>query len=133
MKPCLTVLLAGVIAATFSATSVAMPSAAPAEKGPSAYPMDCATWKDKARCAALNKDIEACRDKIEDERRECMRQPAPTAKFNPPKPRDCSTARNKELCEAHTSALEACKDERTRAEHRRCMAGQSQALAPGKN
>ena len=132
MKPCLTVLLAGAIAATFATAAVAMPASAPAEKGSGVYPMDCAKWKDKARCAALNKDIEACKDKTDDAWRECMHQPAPTAKYHPPKPRDCSKARNKELCEAHTSALEACKDERTRAEHRRCMAGQSQAQAPGK-
>jgi hypothetical protein len=133
MKPCINVLLAGVIAATFATTTAAMPAGAAAEKGPGAYPMDCAKWKDKARCAALNKDIQACKDKTDDEWRECMHQPAPTAKFIPPKPRDCSMARNKELCEAHNSALEACKDKRTRAEHRKCISGQSQAPAPKKN
>jgi len=133
MKPCLSVLLAGVIAATFATTAAAMPAAAAVEQVPGVYPMDCAKWKDKARCAALNRDIKACKDKTDDEWRECMRQPAPTAKFTPPKPRDCSTARNKERCEAHTGALEACKDKLTRAEHRKCIAGQLQAQAPKKN
>jgi len=126
-------LLAGMIVATFATTATVVAAGAAAEKGPGAYPMDCAKWKDKARCAALNKDIQACKDKTDDEWRECMHQPAPTAKFTPPKPRDCSTASNKEHCELHTSALEACKDKRTRAEHRKCMAGQLQAQAPKKN
>ncbi len=131
MKSCFSVLLAGVIAATFAAT--AMPAGAAAEKGAGAYPMDCAKWKDKARCAALNQDLQACKDKTDDEWRECMHQPAPIAKFTPPKPRDCSKARDKERCEAHTRALEACKDKGTRAEHRKCMAGQLQESAPKKN
>lgn len=92
--------------------------------------MDCAKAKDKARCEALNKDIAACKDKVGDEWRECMHQPAKTAKTTLPKPRDCAKARNKELCEAHNAALDACKDKTTRAEHRRCMAGQ--LPAPGK-
>ena len=133
MKPYLSVLFAGVIAATFATTAAAMPSGAVMEKVPGVYPMDCAKWKDKARCAALNQYIEACRDKTDDEWRECMHLPAPTAKFTPPKPRDCSTARNKAHCEAHTSALDACKGERTRAEHRMCVAGHLQVLAAGKS
>jgi hypothetical protein len=131
MKTCLSVLLAGVIAATFATT--AMPAGAAAEKDPGASPLDCATWKDKVRCAALNRDIQACKNKTDDEWRECMHLPAPTAKFIPPKPRDCSKAQNKERCEAHTRALEACKDKQTRAEHRKCMAGQLPASAPKKN
>jgi hypothetical protein len=91
--------------------------------------MDCAKAKDQARCASLNKDIEACRDKTGDAWRECMHQPPSSAKFTPPKPRDCSKAHNKERCEAHTIALEACKDKTTKAEHRKCMAGQP----PGTN
>ena len=133
MKPCLSVLLGGVIAATIATTTTAMPAAGSAEKGPGAYPMDCAKAKDKARCATLNRDIQACKDKLGDEWRACMRQPAPTAKFTPPKPRDCGKARDKERCEAHTRALEACKDKLTRAEHRKCLAGQSQEPAPKKN
>jgi len=122
-------LLAAIAAATFATSAAAMPSGAAPAIGPGAHPMDCAKSKDKARCAALNKDIEACRDKTGDEWRACMHQPAPTAKFTPPKPRDCSKARNKERCAAHTSALEACKDQATRAEHRKCMAAQ----LPGTN
>lgn len=133
MKTFFSMLLAGIIVATFANTAAVLAAGAAAEKGPGARAMDCAKWKDQARCAALNKDIQACRNKTDDEWRECMRQPAPTAKFTPPKPRDCSKARNKEGCESHGSALEACKDMRTRAEHRKCMAAQSQASAPGKN
>jgi hypothetical protein len=132
MKSCLSVPLAGLIAATLATTAVTMPAAA-AEKSPSAYPMDCAKWKDKARCAALNQDLQACKDKTDDEWRECMHQPAPTAKFTPPKPRDCSTARDKERCETYNSALEACKDKPARAEHRKCTNEQLQQPAPKKN
>ena len=133
MKPCLSVLLAGVIAATFATTAAAMPSGAVMDKVPGVFPMDCAKWKDKTRCATFNQYVEACRDKTDDEWRACMHLPAPTAKFTPPKPRDCSKARNKERCEAHTSALDACRDERTRAEHRKCVDGQLQALTAGKS
>lgn len=94
--------------------------------------MDCATAKDKARCEALNKDIQACRHKIGDEWRACMHRPAPAVKVAPPKPRDCSKASNKERCEAHNAALEACKDRETKAEHRRCMDGQQAAAAGAK-
>jgi predicted secreted protein len=133
MKLFYSMLLAGMIVATSANIAIVTAAGAAAEQGPGAYPMDCAKWNDKARCAALNKDIQACRDKTDDEWRECMHRPAPTAKFTPPKPRDCSKARNKEGCDSHSSALEACKDKRTRAEHRKCMAGQSQASAPKKN
>jgi hypothetical protein len=124
MKRSLSVLLAAVTAATFATTAAAMPSGAAPGKGPGAYPMDCAKAKDQARCASLNKDIEACKDKAGDDWRECMHRPAPAAKITPPKPRDCDKARNKERCEAHNAALEACRDKTTRVEHRKCMAGQ---------
>jgi len=131
MKPCLSVLLAGVIAAAAAITTpaTAMPSGAVTEKIPGVYPMDCAQWKDKARCAALNRYIKACRNKTDDDWLECMHLPPTTAKFTPPKPRDCSTARNRERCEAHARALQACKDKNTRAEHRKCVAGQLRAQA----
>jgi len=122
MKSSLSVLLAAAIAATIASTVAAMPSGDAAGKGPRAYPMDCTKAKDKARCESLNKDIEACKGKTDDEWRACMRQPAPAAKFTPPKPRDCTKARNEERCKAHSSALEACKDKTTRAEHRKCVA-----------
>jgi len=93
--------------------------------------MDCSKWKDKARCESLKKDIEACRDKTDDDWRECMHRAAPAAKFTPPKPRDCTKAKNVERCEAHNTALESCKQMATRAEHRKCMSGQ--APAPGKS
>jgi hypothetical protein len=133
MKSSLTVLLAGVAAATFATFAVAMPSGADPGKGPGAYPMDCAKAKDKVRCESLNKDIETCRGKTGDEWRECMHRPAPAAKFTPPKPRDCAKARNKERCDAHSSALEACKDKTTRAEHRKCMTEQLPAAVPKKS
>lgn len=132
MKPSLSMLLAVVTAATFAATAAAMPSGAGSGKGPGAHPMDCAKAKDKARCELLNKEIAACKDKSGDEWRDCMHRPAPAAKFAPPKPRDCAKARNKQRCEDHTIALEACKDKTTRAEHRKCMAAQLPAPAPGK-
>ncbi len=133
MKPCLSVLLAGVAAATFAITVAAMPSGAATAKGPSVHPMDCAKAKDKARCESLNKNIAACKGKTDDDWRECMHRPAPAAKFTPPKPRDCAKSRNKQRCEAHTSALEACKDKTTRVEHRKCMAAQLPAAAPKKD
>ncbi len=133
MKPCLSMPLAAITAATFAASAAAMPAGANPGKGPGAHPMDCAKAKDKARCESLNKDIAACKDKAGDEWRECMRLPAPAAKFTPPKPRDCAKARNKERCETHTSALEACKDKTTRVEHRKCMAAQLPAPAPKKS
>lgn len=134
MKPSLSVVFAGLVAATFVTTATAMPAGNALEKGPGEYPtMDCAKAKDKARCAALNKSIRACKAKTDDEWLECMYPSAPTADFTPPRPRDCSKARNKELCEAHARALEACKDKRTRAEHRKCVSGQLQAASFRKN
>ena len=130
MKTTRSVLIAAVSAAIFAIAASAQP-AGPG-RGPGPYPMDCAKAKDKARCEALNKDIEACRDKVGDEWRDCMHRPAP-AKFSPPRLRDCSKAHNKELCETHNAALEACKDKTTRAEHRKCMAGQLPAAAANKS
>ncbi len=121
----LSVLLAGIIAATFAASVSAMPSGA-VEKTQSAYPMDCMKAKDGARCVGLNRKIAACKDKIDDAWLECMYPGLPAASFTPPWPRDCGAARNQELCKAHTAALEACKDKRTRSEHRNCVAGQLQ-------
>ena len=132
MKSSLSTLLVAAIAATLASTVAAMPAGeAAGRKGPRAYPMDCTKWKDKARCESLNRDIEACKAKTDDEWRDCMHQSAPTTKFTPPKPRDCSKAPNKEPCEAHSSALEACKNKTTRAEHRKCMA--EQLPGPGKS
>jgi hypothetical protein len=131
MKPYLPLLLAGTMAATFATT--AMPTGTAAAKGAGVYPMDCAKWKDKARCATLNQNIKACKDKTDDDWLECMHLPAPIAKFTLPKPRDCSKAHNEQLCEAYNEALEACKDKHTRAEHRKCVAGQLQTSATKKN
>ena len=133
MKVSFPILLAGITAATFAISAAAMPSGTEPPKRPSPRPMDCTKAKDKARCESLNKDIEACKDKTGDEWRECMHRPAPAAKFAPPKARDCTKASNKERCAAHTRALEACADKATRAEHRRCIAGQLAAPAPGKS
>jgi hypothetical protein len=124
MTPTYSVLLAAISAATFAITASAQPAGAGPARGPGARPMDCAKAKDKVRCESLNKDIEACKDKIGDEWRRCMHQPASTAKFIPPKARDCSKARNQERCAAHTAALEACKDKTSRSEHGKCMAAQ---------
>jgi hypothetical protein len=132
MKSCLSVLLAGVTAATISITA-STASAVAAEQSAGPYPMDCTKWKDKGRCEALNRDIPACKDKTDDEWRACMHLPAPAAKFTPPKPRDCSAARDKERCEAYNSALEACKDRSTRSGHRKCTGEQMQGPAPGKS
>lgn len=132
MKTRLSMMLAVVCAATFAFTAAAQPAGGGPGKGPGARPLDCAKFKDKARCEALNKDIEACRDKVGDDWRRCMHQPLPSGKYAPPKVRDCSRAHNKELCEAHNVALETCKDRTTRAEHRKCMAAQLPAAADGK-
>lgn len=131
MKSSLSALLVATIAAAFATAATTMPAGAAADKGAAAFPMDCAKWKDKARCESLNRDIEACKTKTDDEWRDCMRRSAPAAKFAPPKPRDCSKANNKERCEAHSRALEACKNKTTRTEHRKCMA--EQLSGPGKN
>ena len=95
-------------------------------------PIDCAKAQDKARCAALNKDIEACKDKVGDDWRRCMHQPISGAKFVLPKPRDCSKARNQSRCVEHNAALAACKDKTSREEHRKCMAAQVPPAAPAK-
>ncbi len=133
MKPRFSVLRVGLIAAIFATTVTAMPAGAAAEKGPGADPIDCAKAKDKARCAALNQLIRACKDKTDDEWHECMYRSGPTANFTPPKPRNCSESRNKEVCEAHAGALEACKNKHTRAEHRKCVSEQLQAASLKKN
>ena len=127
-------MLAGLTAATFAVTATMQSATAGIDpaKGPDAKPMDCAKAKDKAKCEALKKDIEACKEKTGDEWRECMHRPAPAGKFNPPKPRYCTKARNTERCEAHTRALDACKDKATRAEHRKCMSEQLPAQEPKK-
>ena len=93
--------------------------------------MDCAKAKDKVRCESLNKKIEICKDKTDDEWRNCMGNSAPAAKFTPPKARDCAKASNKERCEAHAAALDACKDMTTRTEHRKCMAERLQVPKNG--
>lgn len=129
MKPVLSVLLAAFTAAILALGAAAQSVAAGPEKGPGARPMDCTKAKDRARCESLNRDIEACKDKIGDEWRACMHRPVPAVKVAPPKPRDCAKARNKERCEAHNAALEACKDKTTRVEHRKCMAAQLPAPA----
>lgn len=131
MKSSRSALLVAAIAATFASTVAAMPAGDAAGKGPRAYPMDCTKAKDKARCESLNRDIEACKAKTDDEWRDCMRRSAPTTKFTPPRPRDCSKARNKESCEAHSNALGACKNKITRTGHRKCMA--EQLPGPGKS
>lgn len=124
MKYFPSILIAAVSAAAFATSAAAIPTYATV---PSAQPMDCAKAKDKARCEALNKDIRACRDKTDDEWRDCMRRPLHPAAFTPPRPRDCANARNKERCEIHRAALQACKGKAMRPEHRRCMSGQLRA------
>ena len=123
MKPVFSVFLASLAAAIFSANAFAQnPQTGDVRaKRTSREPMDCAKAKDKARCESLNKKIEVCRDKTDDDWRNCMGHSGSAAKFSPPKARDCAKARNKERCEAHTVALEACKDSATRTEHRKCM------------
>jgi hypothetical protein len=129
MKTYLSVLLSTIATAAFSISAGAYSTDAVSELKPGSPPMDCTTWKDKARCEALNKDIAVCKDKIGDEWRECMHRPAPAAKAAPPKPRDCAKASNKERCEAFNAALEVCKDKATKTEHRKCMDGQKSAAA----
>jgi len=125
MKTSLSILLAAVAALLSASAYAAQPGAAD--------PIDCSKWKDKARCELLNKDILACRDKVDDAWRKCMHLPASPVKFVTPKLRDCTKAKNKERCEAHNSALEACKDRVSRDEHRKCMAVQLPAAAPKKS
>jgi len=134
MKTFLSLLTVAITAAAVVVPAAAQNPAAgvrPAE-GIRAKPMDCAKAKDRARCEALNKQIEACRDKTDDAWRECMHLPPSAARFTPPKPRDCTKARNKERCEAHTRALKACEGMATREAHRKCMAEQLPAPAANK-
>ncbi len=129
MNARLSVFFAGLVAATFSAGVSALPSTTTAKSAASPYPMDCAKWKDQARCAGFNARIAACRDQTDDAWLRCMYPGQPAASFTPPKPRNCSTAGNRELCETHSAAVEACKDKHTRAEHRGCMAERMQAAS----
>lgn len=126
MRTSLSILLAGVFTLLFASANAAKP-------GAGTDPIDCSKWKDKARCELLNKDILACRDKVDDAWRKCMHLPASPVKFVAPKLRDCTKTRNKERCLAHNTALEACKDHLTRDEHRKCMAEQLPAAAPKKS
>ena len=127
------ILLAGVFAAALSVPVASAPSGAVTESIPGVFPMDCAKWKDAARCEAFNRTIETCRDKTDDDWRHCMHLPPPAAKFMPPKARDCSAARKPELCEANNHALAACREARTSNAHRKCVAAELQASAAGKN
>ena len=120
-------LLAAVAAAAFTTGAGAMPAGDTPGTAPGTYSIDCSKWKDKARCESLKKDVEACRDKTDDDWRECMHRAAPTSKFTPPKPRDCTKAQNVERCEAHNTALENCKQMATKADHRKCMSGPAPA------
>lgn len=133
MKSSFPILFAALAGAVFSVAVGAYSTEAGPQTMPGARPMDCAKAKSRTRCESLNKDIEACRDKVGDAWRLCMHQPMPKAKFAPPKPRDCDQARNKQGCVAHSKALEACKDKDTRVEHRECMAQQLPAAATRKN
>ena len=124
MKQILFVLLAAVYGATFAASALAQPVAAGQKQALSARPIDCTKMKDKARCEKYNKDIVACRYRVDEAWRQCMHLSLPVAKFAPPKLRDCTKAHNRELCEANNAALSACADRTTRAELRKCVAAQ---------
>lgn len=94
-------LLAGALAAAlFSLSSFAQVAA------------DCSKARDPARCEALQKAKEACKDKSPADKRKCMIESMP--------PMDCSKARNPQRCEAMEQARAACKD-KNGTEFRQCM------------
>jgi hypothetical protein len=98
MKPHL--LAAGLAAALFSLSSFAQATA------------DCSKARDPARCEALQKAKETCKDKAPADKRKCMVESMP--------PMDCSKARNPQRCEAMEKARAECKD-KNGTEFRQCM------------
>ncbi len=93
-------LVGGLAAALFSLSSFAQATA------------DCSKARDPARCEALQKAKEACKDKSPADKRKCMIESMP--------PMDCSKARNPQRCEAMEKARAECKD-KNGTEFRQCM------------
>ncbi len=93
-------LVGGLAAALFSLSSFAQATA------------DCSKARDPARCEALQKAKEACKDKSAADKRKCMVESMP--------PMDCSKARNPQRCEAMEKARAECKD-KNGTEFRQCM------------
>ncbi|MGE5469127.1 MAG: hypothetical protein ACM3Y9_17025 [Ignavibacteria bacterium] len=102
MKTTLQLLIGGIAAALFSGASFAQVGMAG----------DCTKARDPARCEALQKAKETCKDKAPADKSKCMMESMP--------PMDCSKARNPERCEAMEKAKVECKD-RNGPEYRQCL------------
>lgn len=98
-------LATGLAAALFSLSGFAQAT-------PGAAAGDCSRARDPARCEALQKAKEACKDKAPADKRKCMVEAMP--------PMDCSKARNPQRCEAMEQARAECKD-KNGAEFRQCL------------
>lgn len=96
-------LIGGVAVALFSLGSLAQTGAMAG---------DCSKARDPARCEALQKAKEACKDKPAADKRKCMIESMP--------PMDCSKARNPDRCAAMEQARNDCKD-KNGTEFRQCM------------
>jgi hypothetical protein len=100
-------LLGGLAAALFSACAMAQATS---------ITSDCSKARDPARCEALQKAKDVCKDKSAADKRKCMMEAMP--------PMDCSKARNPDRCAAMEKAKASCKD-KSGAEYRQCLREQA--------
>ena len=105
MKNNLHLLVGGLAAALFSVSGFA-------QAGSAGVTGDCSKARDPARCEALQKAKETCKDKSAADKRKCMMEAMP--------PMDCSKARNPERCAAMEKAKVTCKD-KSGTEYRQCL------------
>jgi hypothetical protein len=107
MKTNMQFLLGGLAAALFSTGAMAQASSIGG---------DCSKARDPARCEALQKAKESCKDKAAADKRKCMMEAMP--------PMDCSKARNPDRCAAMEKAKAACKD-KSGSDYRQCLREQA--------
>ncbi|MDD5250247.1 MAG: hypothetical protein PHY45_14775 [Rhodocyclaceae bacterium] len=114
MKPRLHLLLGGLAAALISLGSSAQagPGAATPQAANPPVLAPCGKARDPARCEALQKAKEACKDTPAANKRKCIMDAMP--------PMDCSKARNPERCAAVEQAKLTCKD-KVGPEYRQCL------------
>jgi hypothetical protein len=114
MKPSIHLLLGGLAAALFAVGSSAQAGSAAqsAQAAPPPVSASCSKARDPARCEALQKAKETCKDNAAPNKRKCIMEAMP--------PMDCSKARNPERCAALEQAKEACKD-KTGTDYRQCL------------
>jgi hypothetical protein len=116
----LTLLMGGLVAATFSLNALAQAGPGPGDAG-TQKAVDCGKARSPERCEARKTARAACQDKQGPERRHCIENHMPLP--------DCSKAANPERCSAMLAAREACKNKVGPA-HRQCMREQSAPPAP---